>query len=795
MAPVSPAPKRIKVSSISKANKRITSLCKPGFDESDVTVPRLNATMGYKSPVTLEKVFGEPTQAQVAQFFYARNNSGTPFDHLPEGEKLRWRESLHDTTALMGYLVYSQLFPSQLQNRIKTNIASYHYRELDGNTKQGRGKLQQRRDAYARLQRVGSDRSVFYGLPYTVGKTKNILQYMKLDFEEDDSRYRFFMHREFSMIYSERGEVGSSSVYSSCSSALRLLYFAVVILGRPCCFESIVLPLTVVERRRLEQTWGCPGQHLDGPIRSFETSWREVFGAIGVGHRTMDYVMLERATGQKYVEGLHVTDAFAVYRASKAAPRDTKSITTLVQNYKKGSKKGFEAGAVVACCDVLRERPVGTIGRVDGSVLGSIYSTYGEKAAKEVQARCLGLQDGASSLFDASVGNKLNEIVAFFDAQLWKVRKKLKVELNVVSTLDPAGLNKKTETGKMLDPTDPKAVELMYGMLKGLSGQVWRPLKSLIGEALGPRMEYPSAFLRISDEEGERLYEHAKTKGMRYADVANLYVLLALSNCFQRSQVMREARMHEFALVPGGTHYRQRFKDRTFKTVTAAASDGARPVSHFNLSPDQSMMVHFLAFVAHRFCDVNMHDEKRRLFVNSKGEWWTQGDIRSRFNTIGENWLGIKNFAPHACRTFWATAALNSGQIDPSNIEDFGSFLQVSTATLRSSYVAAGANTAAHKIGSDVLGGVVNSACSGEMAEKGARPSTKKLGARRMEFVADVRASLLEYGGKTRLLFRDLVSKRKGGRLGKAETWFAWDRTFFEDDDERHFKRFIDNHV
>ncbi|CAN0582802.1 unnamed protein product, partial [Ectocarpus sp. 12 AP-2014] len=117
-------------------------------------------------------------------------------------------------------------------------------------------------------------------------------------------------------------------------------------------------------------------------------------------------------------------------------------------------------------------------------------------------------------------------------------------------------------------------------------------------------MDHPSAFLRISDEEAHQLYEHATRKGIVYTDVANLNTLLVLSNSFQRSQVLREATLNEFGLVPDGTFYRQTFKDRAFKT--AGASSGSPPVSHFNLSPGQSMMVHFIAVVGHRFCNANM---------------------------------------------------------------------------------------------------------------------------------------------------------------------------------------------
>lgn len=782
MAPSPRARKRIKVPSISKGKKSITTLCKPGFNSNDVMHVTTDPKISFRCPVSITKIFLEPNDGQVRQFYYARNFSGTPYDRLPQDEKLLWRQSLTDNLALIGFQIYSQLFPSLLENRIKLHHASHHYRDLDRTTAEGREKLEQRRGALSRLQRVGSAHSVFHGLPYSVDKSTSILQFMGLDFEDDDKRQRFFLQREFST-----GKKGSSSVYQSCSSAIGLMWFATVVLGRPTSFESIVLPLSVVERRVLEERWLCPPRHLDGAIRSWKTDWGGVFRAINVPHRNMAYIMLIFACQDKYVEGLHVSDAFGLFKATRSAPGDAEMIATLFR-----SQRGIENGPVVGILDVIRQRLADSVGSMDGSILGSIYLTYGEKASVAARTACDTLQ-GGPTLIDSSVSSKLTEIMTHFDSQLWKTRKRLKLADVVTSNLDPAGVNKKLDGGRMLDPTDPKAVETMYSMLKGVSCGVWRPLKSLVGEAIGASMEYPCAFLQICDKEADQLYEHAKNKGVLYSDVANLCTLLTLSNCFQRSQVMREATVDEFALAPDGTHYRMTFKRRVFKTVVA--SRGALPVSHFNLSPEQSMIVHFLSTVGHRFCSADLNDDKRRLILNEHGEGWTPDNLRSRFKEVGESWLGIPNFSPHIGRTFYATHALNTGQVGPSNIEDFSSFLQVSAATLRSSYAAAGANTAAHKIGNDVLGGVVNSACLGETTEKGAKPSTKKLGARRMEFVADIRASLLKCGGKTMLLFRDLVSKRKAGRLGEDEQWFVWNRTFFDDGDNRHFRKFIGAHV
>ncbi|CAM9986369.1 unnamed protein product [Ectocarpus sp. 6 AP-2014] len=749
--------------------------------------------MTFRCPVTIDSVFSAPTPAQVQMFYESRTgSSGKPFGDLPEDERFAWTESFHDNKTLMGFIVYSQLFPKLLRTRIKLNAATYHWGHLDSASEKGRTKLEQRRSAANRLKRNGFTPSVFRGLPRGVDTSKNILAFMKMDVDEEDERLRFFSRREFSILVAERGQVGSSSVYSSCSMALSLLWFATTVLARPCCLESVILPLSVAERKMMEQRFRCPPECFDGPIKSFHTNWKDVFTTIGTCHRNIDYTLLEKACENKYIEGVHVADVYAAFRATMTAPGDMNSIAALVQSYKEHSKHGVESGAVVGIIDVIRDKPVEAIGKIDGGVLGTIFQTYGERACAEVQAACNKLDSG-STLFDDSVSNKLREILAHFDCELWKARKKEKVERIVAANLDPAGMNKKIEGGKMLDPTDPKSIALMHAMLKSISRQVWKPLKNMIGTALGASLEYPTAFLRISEEEGDRLYKHLVTAGVVYNDIANLCTLLILSFSFQRSQVLRESTVDEFVLVSGGTHYKFSFKGRRFKTASSGGASSAPPVSHFNLSPDQSMITKFIAFVGHRFCGVLKNDGNGgRLFVNSKGQSWTQKDVSSRFKRIGMQWLGIQNFGPHVCRSFWSTHALSSGQVSASNLENFSSFLQVSSSTLRNSYMSATANTAAHTVGNQVLGAVVNAACTGETTEKGARPYGKKLSARRLEFAGEIRASLARYQGNGRRLFREMLQKRNASQLGDTEKWFRWENTFFCEGDERLFQRFLD---
>ncbi|CAM9770227.1 unnamed protein product [Sphacelaria rigidula] len=255
-----------------------------------------------------------------------------------------------------------------------------------------------------------------------------------------------------------------------------------------------------------------------------------------------------------------------------------------------------------------------------------------------------------------------------------------KVENVVVANLDPAGINKKIEGGKMLDPTNHRWIELMHTMLNSLSELVWQPLKNIVEKAVGATLTYLVAFLRARRSNTDALYECAKSSGVTYADIANVCTLLLFSLSFQRSQVLREATITEFMVVPNATHHDFTFKDRKFKTESSSGSPSAPPVSRFMLTPDQSMIMKFIATAGHKLCNLQrLGDEKIRLFVNTKGQSWAQKDISSRFQILGRQWLGIENFGPHVCRSFWASSALNVCQIGSQNLESCGSFPQVST--------------------------------------------------------------------------------------------------------------------
>ncbi|CAN0320098.1 unnamed protein product [Pylaiella littoralis] len=624
------------------------------------------------------------------------------------------------------------------------------------------------------------------GLPCKVS-TRNILNFMGATLDEEDERNRFFLTREFSMIFGDRGEVSSSSVYSSCGLILSILHFTTFVLGRPCSLESVVLPLTVDERGFLQKL-GCPPQYLDGPVKRFGTNWMEVFRAVDqhLIYDRAEYVTLDLATRGRYVEGLYVADVYSVYKATMSAPGDYASIKTLVDAYQAGSKSSVDTSAIVGVFDVIRDKSSQVICRLDERDLASIFMSYGERAYQSVQKQC---QQPDSSTFDTCVASKVEEMVSYFDHQHRAMRARHKMRVTARATIDPAGINKKVSGQRMLDPRDPASKAKMMHMLKKLGTQVWQPIRSLM-ESYDPRLSHASTFLQISEQEAAELYNHVERAGLTYTDIANLYIILILSFSFQRSQVIRQSMVDEFVLVPDQSRYRLSFKRRVFKTATSTGKGSLRPVSHFDTTTEQSMIVKFIHSIGHRFVGLKEFAPTRRLLLNSNAQGWTQHDISSRFKHIGKQWLGLSNFGVHNCRTFWSTDALRSGAVNADNIAEFSSFLQVSRQTMENSYMSSTANSAAHVVGSQALGAISNAVCTGSTSAKGVRPVGKKLGRLRNSVAGYIRASLRNYPSP-KAMFRALVQQRRDGTLPARDSWFGWDVTYFDDTDERFFLRMM----
>lgn len=414
---------------------------------------------------------------------------------------------------------------------------------------------------------------------------------------------------------------------------------------------------------------------------------------------------------------------------------------------------------------------------------------FGQKAAEEVKST------ESVGVFSASMGRKMNEAIKCFSEDHVLVRRFVNNRLKVVQCQDPGGIKKKLSGGRILDPRIGKNVDAVKDMIKQISVRTWSPIKAIlfkvIGEVINPDMdeaEMCTAFLGVAYDSG--IKSKAKNHGVSMVDVSNVCFLLCLTMSFQRSQVLRDSTVREYVSTRDGHGYTLSL-DREIKT-TGADSNGYTPVREFEMTPSQSMMVHFIKIVGNR-------RGGQRLLVNERGGNMTQSNLGFRYKAIGKAYLGIPNLSPHAMRTFFASHIVDSGAVDEKDLNELGSFLQVSAKTLSQAYVAGSTNTESHRIGKRVLGDVMDSG-SRKMSKGGvkdvkdfdveSRPKGRQLASARDVYKDNILASVARYKN-AKACFTALVDQRKEGCLQKKDNWFEFRKSFFSDDDGKFFLRFV----
>lgn len=75
---------------------------------------------------------------------------------------------------------------------------------------------------------------------------------------------------------------------------------------------------------------------------------------------------------------------------------------------------------------------------------------------------------------------KMNSAIGAFSSTSSSVRRTLKQGSRVVNTMDPEGVRKKLQKGRMLDPRLPANVDAVRRLLRGASQTTWLPLKKLV---------------------------------------------------------------------------------------------------------------------------------------------------------------------------------------------------------------------------------------------------------------------------------------------------------------------------
>lgn len=726
----------------------------------------------FKTPFTLETVFGpDPGLKDLILFTKSRC---VEFESLSEDHKLLWRTSWRENRVLCGYLVVAVVFPSYLKRRIKLREAETHWVNLDSNTSKGKAKLEQRRICLGMVESMKAS-SCFRGTSDMIDPEVLVREFLRLP-KDNDEGVVFFKQRDFA-----RDTSKNSSAHASCAAILSHLWFTTTILGRSCSLDSVVIPIRGEEMSRLEELGIC------GKVTEFPVNWQsDVFPKLpGYFHEKIAGLFLERLTSDSYVDE-YPSDAFLLYKAKMKSSRD---------KIHPGSKQAAYNLAVVPSFDTLLSRT--NTCDLDALDVSAIAIEFGDDAAKNVRST------ESVGVFSASMGRKMNEAIKLFSEEHLLVRRFVNNRLKVDMCKDPGGIKKKLAGGRLLDPRVKANVDAVKGMIQMISERTWNPIKRVIFnlvESLDPDMneeEICKLFLEVGSnkDEQEEFQRRARKLGVTTADVSNVCFLLCLTMSFQRSQVLRDSLVREYIPTRDGIGYTLSL-ERALKT-SGADNSGYAPCREFDLTPSQSMMVHFVKLTGVR-------KGVQGLLVNERGGKMTQNNLGARYRSIGKAYLGISNLSPHAMRTFFASWAVDSGAVQQRDLHELGSFLMVSANTLSTAYVASSTNTEAHRIGKRVFENVTNPGASGSRkVSKGstvatidteARPRGKVLAKARDVYKEDILKSVKRYKNANEC-FKALVEQRRNGFLQKKDGWFEFQKSFFADEDAKFFARFVQSRM
>lgn len=741
----------------------LTSILPPvGFVPKTEIQDFTSTKFKFKTPYTLETVLGEDPPLEDLMLFTA--NRGVDYKNLSDNNKVIWSNSWRDNRILCGYLVLAVVFPSYLKRRVKLREAETHWVNIDDRTPKGRSKLENRRISLKIVESMTAS-SCFRGTSEIIHPTVQVAEFLSLS--TNDEGVVFFQKRDFARTSK------NSSAQASCAAILSHLWFVTTILGRPCSLDSVVVPIRGEEMSRLEYLGIC------GKVTAFPTDWKsDVFPRLpGYSHENMAGLFLERLTSDSYVD-VYPSDAFLLYKMMNSGTRGAVSM---------GAKSSAYNLAVIPCFDTLLTK-TDSCG-LDALDITAICLEFGQKAANRVRVT------ESVKVFSTSMTKKMDEAIKLFSDNHLLIRRSVNNRLKINQAQDPGGIKKKLSGGRLLDPRVKENVSSVKDMIRSISERTWVPIKRVIFklvESINPDMDEEvmcEAFLSVKSEDFKR---RATSLGVTTADVSNVCFLLCLTMSFQRSQVLRDSLVREYIPTRDGIGYTLSI-ERALKT-SGSDNNGYTPVREFELTPCQSMMVHFIKTVGDRRGDMG-------LLINERGGDMTQNNLGARYRTIGQKYLGISNLSPHAMRTFFASHVIDSGKVDQRDLNELGSFLMVSARTLSTAYIASSTNTEAHKIGKRVFESVTDPGAPGaRKMSKGtsfdtrARPNGKILGKTRDAYKEDILRSVARYKNAAQC-FKALVEQRKEGYLGKQDKWFEYKNSFWSDADLKFFTRFVQSRV
>lgn len=716
----------------------------------------------FKTAYTLETVF-KVTDPEISDLIlFVESRSDLMYDELCDSDKEEWKNSWRMNRYFAGYLVYAVVYPSYIKRRIKLRDSKDHWKTIDISSQKGKSKMADR----SRCMNIVKDMKssvLFKDLSDFINPDISLTDFMNL--QEEDEGIMFLKFREFP---------NSSSAHGCCASILSHLWFVTTVLGRPCSLDSVVMPISSHEVSKLLKLSKFQ-LDVSGKVSRFNVNWKQdVFTKLpGYKHRTYSGLFMEITTSHNYLD-VYPCDVFLNYKSKMVKKSVGDQTSALCSVY---------STVMVPCFDTLLSK--NETCNLDPLDISSIAMEFGDTVASNISTA------KTKSVFSASLGRKMNDTLKHFSAEHILIRRFLKKRLNVIKSMDPGGVKSKLAKGKMLDPRVPENVKRVKEMIHKISLNTWVPIRNMLfkifSELLTPDLDENALCVRFIGltPNGDDV-KMAVDLGLGKADLGNVCMLFSLTMSFHRSQLLRDSKISEYRITTTGYTLSL---DREIKT-SGADSGGHVASTEFELNDSQSMMVHFLKYFGGSV-------SREFLMVNDRGSRMTQENLSSRYKSIGKTWLGLPNMTPHVMRSFWTTHAVEEGLVDSENMKDFASYLQLSSKTLMTSYVAASTNNSSHRVGKRVLGPVMlsgsglNITTKKQKFEVGDRPNGKKLSNIRNEFIVEISETLSKYKNSTEC-FKTLVAHRQEGCLHPNDKWFEWLKTFWKDDDEKFFIRYTE---
>jgi hypothetical protein len=690
---------------------------------------------------------------------------------------------LAELHGLISHSLWTVLIPYYVRERTKLGTRGKHWRPLESTSP-----LREQRQANYKLVESLSASDYVTGAPAVP-----LLDYYNLRLDGDDERLRYLLDRDFSVEgeYAEAGGTSTHTLRGIASTYVRVMWVALVVLGREPHAMSAIRPLTAKEWHVLVKGHDVPEDLLTGTRITPPVKYGDLVKGKQGFVACKEWTFLVAITNDAFYSDIFLPQVFFAIRARKMALACTDPETD--QDFICREIHGSSSDTTIASFS-------NNLASVFGALKRSGADRYKPDAMDVAAIRAYGIDTSALETSGLALTYSVRKYIDIFNQDFLCARRHVRANVTVSRALDRGGMNSKKSGGRITEDS-----EGLREMVQALLSRVWKPTWTSVVQPWLRHLSLPAdaaTFLNTTDTAD--LVQFASSRGFSRADAERLQLLLMLHLSVFRSQVWRDAVVDEFQLVRRDNSAFYTFSlSRVFKTATAK-TDGVPQLTSWQLSHTESLLVHATMLLCRPLLATGAKATKR-VFLDSSGAPVTQRWIEARTADIGKEWLGIPRMGPHSLRTMWLSWLINNGLVAEQDFDNLAAYVQVSRCTMLESYVTPSLAGPSQRVGAllrDGGGGAGHvaemesceateskTATAQEDASSAKGPYGKALNSKRKPYREQALAVVNAHGGDSKVAFEYLVAKRKTGTLASGELFFRQDVTYFKDDDIRPWKR------